>query len=87
LLFLYLANNPLLLPAGRMPFRKIAKEARRSDQPEHQRKEREVDAILAKISERGIHSLTPEEEAVLRETSDKYKRRAISEKPKSGLTL
>ena len=87
LLFLYLANNPLLLPAGRLPFRKTAREARRTDLPEHKRTEREIDAILAKISEKGIQSLTPEEEAVLRETSDKYKRRAISEKPKSGLTL
>jgi hypothetical protein len=87
LLFLYLANNPLLLPAGRLPFRKTAREARRTDLPEHKRTEREIDAILAKISEKGIQSLTPEEEAVLRKTSDKYKRRAISEKPKSGLTL
>ncbi len=87
LLFLYLARNPLFLPAGRLPFPRMAKKPRPSALPEHQRTEGQIDAILAKISEKGLQSLTPEEAAVLRETSDKYKRRAVSEKPKSGLTL
>ncbi|HXR06403.1 MAG TPA: rhomboid family intramembrane serine protease [Candidatus Acidoferrum sp.] len=87
LLFLYLARNPLMLPSGRLPFPRPGPEAGRTGLPEHKRKEREMDAILAKISEKGMQSLTPEEAAVLRETSDKYKRRAISEKPKSRLTL
>jgi hypothetical protein len=87
LLFMYLARNPLMLPAGGLPVPKLRKEARRTDLPEYKQTEREIDAILAKISEQGLHSLTPEEQAVLRQTSDKYKRRATSEKPKSGLTL
>jgi membrane associated rhomboid family serine protease len=87
LLLLYLAKNGLVLPAGGMAFPKFARPAGRSSLPEHKRTERQLDAILAKISEQGIQSLTAEEEAVLRETSDKYKRRGNSEKPKSGLTL
>ena len=90
LLMVYLARKSLLVTAGGIRFPKFGnfdRAARRSDLPEHKRTERELDAILAKISERGIHSLTAEEEAVLRQTSDKYKKRAASEKPKSGLTL
>jgi membrane associated rhomboid family serine protease len=87
LLFLYLARNPLMLKAGGLSVPKPRKEAGPTDLPEYKRTEREIDAILAKISEKGLHSLTPDEQEVLRATSDKYKRRAISEKPKSGLTL
>ena len=87
LLFLYLARNPLTLPTGGLPAPRSGKEAGRDDLPEYKRTERELDAILAKVSEKGLQSLTPNEQAVLRQTSDKYKRRAISEKPKSGLTL
>jgi len=87
LLFLYLAKNPLFLPGRGIPFRKPAPAARRPDVPEYKQTERRIDAILAKVSEKGIHSLTPKEQALLRETSDKYKRRAVSEKPKSGLAL
>ena len=87
LLFLYLARNRLMLPAGGLPVPKLRKEARPTGLPEYKQTEREIDAILAKISEKGLQSLTPDEQEVLRATSDKYKRRAISEKPKSGLTL
>jgi membrane associated rhomboid family serine protease len=87
LLLAYLANQSLFLPAGGLSFPKFQRRRGGSGLPEHKRTEREIDAILAKISEKGIVSLTPEEQAVLRETSDKYKRRATTEKPKSGLTL
>ena len=87
LLFLYLARNPLMLPAGGLPIPKFGKASGRDGLPEYKRTEREIDAILAKVSEQGLQSLTPDEQAVLRQTSDKYKRRATSEKPKSGLTL
>jgi len=87
LLMLYLAKDRLFLPAGGVSFPKFAKTTGRSKLPEHKQTERQIDAILAKISEQGIQSLTPEEQALLRDTSDKYKRRANSEKPKSGLTL
>jgi membrane associated rhomboid family serine protease len=87
LLFLYLSNNRRFLPADGISFRRSARAARPSGLPEYKQTERQIDGILAKISEQGIQSLTPEEQALLRETSDKYKRRAVSEKPKSGLTL
>jgi len=87
LLLAYLARTSLFLPADGISFPKFGRTGGASGLPEHKRAEREIDAILAKISEQGIQSLTPEEQAVLRETSDKYKRRAASEKPKSGLTL
>jgi len=87
LLFLYLAKNPLFLPAGSIPFRKAGKMEERAGLPEYKLRERQIDAILAKISEKGIQSLTAEEEAVLRDASDKQRRRAKSEKPKSGLTI
>jgi membrane associated rhomboid family serine protease len=87
LLLLYLAKNPLFLPAGGISFPNFARKAGRSGLPERKRTERQLDAILAKIADQGMQSLTPEEEALLRETSDKYKRWAASEKPKSGLTL
>ncbi len=75
LLLLYLAKNPLFPPAGGISFSNFARKAGRSGPPEHKGAERQLDAILAKISEQGMQSLTPEEEALLRNTSDKYKRR------------
>jgi membrane associated rhomboid family serine protease len=87
LLLLYLWKSSLFLTAGGIGFPKLGRRAGDAGPPEHTRTEREVDAILAKISEKGMASLTPEEQAALRETSDKYKRRASSEKPKSGRTL
>ena len=50
LLFLYLAKNPLFLPAGGIASSKFARPARRRRPglPEHQRTERQIDAILAK---------------------------------------
>ena len=87
LLLVYLAKKSLFLPLPGLSFPKRERRAGDPGLPEHKRTERDIDAILAKISEQGIESLTPEEQALLRETSDKYKRRATSEKPKSGLTL
>jgi membrane associated rhomboid family serine protease len=87
LLFLYLSRNSMALPAGGIPFPKFGKATGGSGLAEHKQREREIDAILAKVSEKGIQSLTAEEQAALRETSEKYRRRAESEKPKSGLTL
>jgi membrane associated rhomboid family serine protease len=51
------------------------------------RPERQIDAILRKISESGFDSLTQEEKELLKETSDEYRRRAIREDPKSGFPL
>jgi len=88
LMFLYLARNPLFLPGGTIHLWRKAPSLRPSagsDLEEYKRTERRLDAILAKISREGLQSLTPEEQRLLRDTSDKYKRRAIVEKPKSGL--
>ena len=87
LLFVYLSRNWLVVPAGGIRIPKPGKGPGDSGLPEYKRSEREMDAILAKISEKGIGSLTAEEQAALREASEKYRRRAESEKPKSGLTL
>ncbi len=45
---------------------------------------REVDAILQKISEQGIHSLTKEEHDLLQKVSQKHREREKRDKPKSG---
>jgi membrane associated rhomboid family serine protease len=49
--------------------------------------ERQADAILRKISESGFDSLNKEEKEMLVEISNKYRRRAVREKPKSGFPL
>jgi membrane associated rhomboid family serine protease len=49
--------------------------------------ERQADAILRKISESGFDSLTKEEKEMLVEISNKYRRRAAREDPKSGFPL
>jgi membrane associated rhomboid family serine protease len=48
------------------------------------RPDRRVDAILQKISQHGIDSLTGEERKLMDQVSDKYRRRATREKPQSG---
>jgi membrane associated rhomboid family serine protease len=49
--------------------------------------EREADAILRKRSESGFDSLTKEEKEMLVDISNKFRRRAVREKPKSGFPL
>jgi membrane associated rhomboid family serine protease len=49
--------------------------------------ERQVDAILRKISESGIDSLTKEERQTLSEISHKYRRRESRQNPQSGFPL
>jgi hypothetical protein len=49
--------------------------------------EKEADAVLQKISEKGADSLTPEEKALLLQVSEKYRRRSVTEKPESELGL
>jgi hypothetical protein len=51
------------------------------------RPERQVDAILRKISERGFESLTKEEKEMLNEISNRYRRREARQNPKSGFPL
>ena len=47
----------------------------------------QVDAILDKIAKSGADSITADERALLESVSGKLRRRAESEKPKSGLAI
>jgi membrane associated rhomboid family serine protease len=84
LLFVYLAKNPLFLPLQAFEFGKRGKTVRSSPP---RRIEKEADAILQKISEKGGDSLTPAEKALLLEVSEKYRRRSVSRRPESGFDL
>ncbi|MGD0812511.1 MAG: DUF6576 domain-containing protein [Verrucomicrobiota bacterium] len=84
LLFIYVVKNPLFLPLEAFDFGKRGQPARSSPP---RRPEKEVDAILQKISEKGADSLTPAEKALLLEVSDKYRRRSVLQKPESGFDL
>lgn len=87
-LFVYLWRNPVMTPMRsftrpiKIRFRKP-----RQTLPKHRRDALQVDAILEKISEKGMESLSDEERAFLEETSGKYRRRAESRKPESGLAI
>ena len=51
------------------------------------RPERQIDAILQKISEQGLQSLTKEEQELLNKTSDTYRQRSKRDYPKSGFPI
>ena len=85
LLFLYLAKNPLFLSLWNfLPERRQWK-SQRDERPRYRREEQQLDAILEKISESGIHSLNDKEKGLLESLSRKYQRRNESKKPESGL--
>jgi membrane associated rhomboid family serine protease len=85
-LLIYLWLNPMFLSMsaflGSKPFR-----WKSAAMPKHRRETLQVDAILEKISQRGVESLTEEEKTVLDQVSGKYRRRADSKKPDSGLAI
>jgi len=88
LLLIYLWRNPVLLPLSaifRVPFAK--KKNNPASMPTHRRDTVEMDAILDKIAQKGIHSLSKDEKALLDRMSGKYQRRADSKKPQSGLAI
>ena len=87
LLFVYLARNPLCLPLANFLPRWPRQKPRPSRRPPSRHPEMDVDAILEKISKRGIDSLTVEERALLNSASKTYQRRAGSNKSKSDLIL
>ena len=66
------------------PYRTRKRERR---PPRNKREAAQVDAVLEKIAKRGLDSLTAEERALLEEVSGKYRRRAESKKPESGLAI
>lgn len=88
LVLIYLWCNPNLLPISarfRFPFPK--RKNKLDALPNHERENLEMDAILDKIAEKGIHSLTKEEKAALDRMSGKYRRRGDSKRPESGLAI
>jgi membrane associated rhomboid family serine protease len=87
LLLIYLWFNPLFLPVIgflRRPF-----EARRrcASLPAHKQENLRVDELLDKVAVKGVQSLTAEERAFLQRVAGKYRRRAESKKPESGLAI
>lgn len=58
-----------------------------SNLPRYKEEERTIDAILEKVGREGMDSLTAQEKALLQAASDKYRRRAESKKPESGLAI
>ncbi len=87
LLLVYVWFNPLFLPVHSFFERPFGRRQRRTNLPQRNREDLQVDAILDKIAKRGTDSLTPEEKARLEEVSAKYRRRADSKKPDSGLAI
>jgi membrane associated rhomboid family serine protease len=88
LLAIYLWRSPMFLPLStiiRAPF--ATRKRRLASLPKHKRESLKMDAILDKISKKGIESLTSDEKALLDQVSDKYRRRSDSKKPESGLAI
>ncbi len=86
-LLVYLWLNPLFLPAASFAgqgsyFRRLRFTPRKGREPDF-----DIDTILDKIASGGVESLTPHERTFLESTSQKYRRRADSKKPESGLTI
>lgn len=87
LLFVYLVKNPLFLPLSSF-FPLASRRADKSEPTISARSETvELDAILEKISRRGIESLSPAEKALLNSASEKYRRRSEAREPKSKLII
>ena len=86
-LLVYLWVNPLMLPIRSYVGRDSRSAREPASLPTHKLEGLEIDAILDKIAKQGMDSLTPEERARLGEASGKYRRRAESKKPESGLAI
>jgi membrane associated rhomboid family serine protease len=87
LLLAYLWFNPLFLPLLAFSGRLLKPGPRSSKLPAHKQEDMEVDALLAKIAQDGLDSLTAEERAFLERVSAGYRRRAESKRPDSGLAI
>ena len=87
LLFVYLVMNPLFLPLTSFLSRAGRKRSRDAHLPGHKEEERRINDILDKISRSGVESLTREEKDLLDRVSGKYRSRADSKKPESGLAF
>lgn len=89
-LFIYLAINPLLLPMSSLgdfvpSFRRNS--AKRSASTSSRTANRRVDELLEKISQSGLHSLSDEERAFLKSTSQKFQNRAERKSRESDLAI
>jgi membrane associated rhomboid family serine protease len=87
LLLCYLWFNSLFLPLAAFLSRKSKTRFPSSNLPSHKKENLQVDAILDKIARTGVESLTEQEKSLLGEVSNKYRRRADSKKPDSGLAI
>ncbi len=87
LLLVYLWKNPHLLPGVSLFDRPFRIGSQKSSPPPFTRENLRLDTILDKIAKTGMESLTAEEQAFLDQVSNKYRRRAESKKPESGLTI
>jgi membrane associated rhomboid family serine protease len=87
LLFVYLIMNPLFLPVSSFLSRIGKRKSRYARLPSYKQEERHIDDILEKISKSGFESLTREEKELLHQVSGKYRKRADSKKPESGLAF
>jgi membrane associated rhomboid family serine protease len=100
LLAVYLVRNPLMLPLEGVDFTKsgdrpskgfslrtifgLPRLKKQSAPSPPTQKERQIDLILQKVSEHGIHSLTKDERNLLDSVSQKYRQRAERKKPDIG---
>jgi membrane associated rhomboid family serine protease len=87
LVLIYLWVNPMFLPTFAFFTQGTRIRNRGAARPKHRDKNLEIDAILDKIANKGMDSLTSEEKRALSEVSSQYRRRAESKKPKSGLAI
>jgi membrane associated rhomboid family serine protease len=87
LLLVYLWINPMFLPSGSFFGHRSNKMSRSAKVPSYKREILEIDAVLEKISKKGMESLSEEERNLLANASAKSQRRAESKKPESGLAI
>jgi len=86
-LLVYLWINPMFLPSSSLFGKSSKKMSRSAEVPSYKREILEVDALLEKISKKGMDSLSQEERNLLANASAKSQRRAESKKPESGLAI
>jgi membrane associated rhomboid family serine protease len=86
-LLAWVIRNPMGLPVRSFFGRdSISGKSRQQPSP-HRIENLRLDAILEKISRKGMDSLTEQEKQLLDETSGKLRRRSESKKPDSGLAI
>jgi membrane associated rhomboid family serine protease len=89
LLLVYLWVNPLMLSAPVAEFwpSRRARKEKSSGIVKQKQRQLQLDAVLEKISRKGIESLTPEEKTLLESASAEYRRRGDSKPPRSEFPI